>query len=106
VELARHLNVTSASVALSTKRMAKAGYLRKHVDEYNLRKNRLHVTEAGLKLQADCREIFDRYDHELFAGFSEAELAQLFDYFDRIEKNIAEDGEPCNNKNKDGENSL
>ena len=55
VDLANFLRVTPASVALSTKRMQKAGYLEKEVDEYNLRRNKLHVTPQGRQLAADCK---------------------------------------------------
>lgn len=88
-ELAGFLRVTPASVALSTKRMQKAGYLEKEVDEYNLRRNRLHVTPLGEKLAADCKDAFDALDRESFKGFSEEELETLAGYLDRIAMNMS-----------------
>lgn len=87
-ELAAFLRVTPASVALSTKRMKKAGFLLKEVDENNLRRNMLHVTEAGRKLAMDCKDAFDALDNEAFHGFNEAELKQFGEYLDRIAVNL------------------
>ena len=86
--LASFLRVTPASVALSTKRMQKAGYLEKEVDEYNLRRNKLHVTPLGRKLAADCRDTFETLDRETFKGFEEEELKTLAGYLDRIAVNM------------------
>ena len=87
-ELAAFLRVTPASVALSTKRMQKAGYLEKEVDEWNLRRNNLHVTEAGQKLAATCRDVFYEMDKEAFQGFEPEELTALAGYLDRIYANM------------------
>ncbi len=86
--LAAFLRVTPASVALSTKRMQKAGYLEKEVDAYNLRRNKLHVTPQGRQLAADCKEAFDALDRETFKGFQEEELEILAGYLDRIAVNM------------------
>lgn len=88
VELANFLRVTPASVALSTKRMQKAGYLDKAVDEYNLRRNKLHVTPLGRQLAADCKDAFDALDREAFKGFSEEELETFAGYLDRVATNM------------------
>lgn len=45
VEMADFLQVSPASIALSTKRLQKAGYLTKEVDEDNLRCKRLYLSE-------------------------------------------------------------
>ena len=89
VELATFLRVTPASVALSTKRMQRAGYLEKEVDEYNLRRNKLHVTALGEKLAADCKDAFDALDRETFKGFTDEEMEVLAGYLDRIAMNMS-----------------
>lgn len=88
VDLANFLRVTPASVALSTKRMQKAGYLEKEVDEYNLRRNKLHVTPLGRQLAADCKDAFDALDRESFKGFTEEELETFAEYLDRVATNM------------------
>ena len=47
VQVADHLRVSPASIALSTKRLQKAGYLTKEVDAENLRCKRLYISEEG-----------------------------------------------------------
>ena len=88
-ELAAFLRGTPASVALATKRMQKAGDMEKEVDEYNLRRNKLHVTPLGKKLAADCKGAFDAQDRETFKGFTEEELETLNSYLDRIAMNMS-----------------
>ena len=88
VALANFLRVTPASVALSTKRLQKAGYLVKEVDEYNLRCNRLHITQAGLELVESCRQVFVELEQEAFRGFDEAELQQFVSYMKRVATNL------------------
>ena len=50
VQVADHLRVSPASIALSTKRLQKAGYLTKEVDAENLRCKRLYISEEGLEV--------------------------------------------------------
>ena len=87
-ELATFLRVTPASVALSTKRMQKAGYLEKEVDEWNLRRNNLHVTESGRHLADTCRDVFYEMDRQAFQGFDTQELNTLAGYLDRVYANM------------------
>lgn len=87
-ELAEGMMVTPASVALSTKRLQKAGLIEKKADQENLRCNRLALTEKGTRLAQQCLEIFDDYDRKLFSGFREEELEQLTSYLDRLYRNV------------------
>ena len=72
----------------TSKRMQKAGYLEKEVDEYNLRRNKLHVTPQGRQLAADCKDAFDALDRESFKGFTEEELETFAGYLDRVAMNM------------------
>ena len=60
VQVADHLRVSPASIALSTKRLQKAGYLTKEVDAENLRCKRLYISEEGQRVCAMCRERLDQ----------------------------------------------
>lgn len=88
-ELAAFLRVTPASVALSTKRMQRAGFLKKEMDENNLRRNNLHITPLGRQLFADCKDAFEELDRLAFQGFSEREKEALAAYLDRIYANVS-----------------
>jgi DNA-binding MarR family transcriptional regulator len=88
-EIADQIKVTPASVAISTKRMQKAGLLEKTAAADNLRCNRLTVTAKGRELSQRFRSKFDETDQKMFAGFTEAELDRLRDYLDRLIMNIS-----------------
>lgn len=90
--LAARLRVTPASIALSTKRLEKAGLIERRVDPDNRRRNKLRATEAGLRAEAVCRRSFIAVDTRTFSGFSEEELKELAAFFDRMIQNMT-DGE-------------
>lgn len=88
-EIADAIHVTPASVAISTKRMQKAGLLEKTVSNNNLRCNRLTVTLKGRELSRQYRSKFDEVDQKMFASFAESELEQFGGYLDRLIMNIS-----------------
>ncbi|MDO4572582.1 MAG: MarR family winged helix-turn-helix transcriptional regulator, partial [Clostridia bacterium] len=87
--LAEQLRVTPASIALSTKRLEKAGLIERRVDPDNRRCNRLRSTDEGAHAADTYRQCFNAVDSRTFRGFSEEERAQLASYLDRMIKNIA-----------------
>lgn len=91
-EIADAIQVTPASVAISTKRMQKAGLLEKTVSDHNLRSNQLAVTLKGRELSQRYRSKFDEVDQKMFAGFQESELEQLDSYFERLIMNLSHEG--------------
>lgn len=98
IEIAEHLNVSAASVALSTKRLEKGGFITKTTDENNLRCKRLALTEKGESAKADCENILDYQDEKMFSGFSEDELILLSKLLDRATINLTEEKENVVNK--------
>lgn len=91
VEIAETLNLSPASVAISTKRLQKAGIIDKAVDDTNLRSKKLTITEKGRGISNKCRETVDSLDKRLFASFSSQELVQLKEYLDRLIDNISDE---------------
>ncbi|MGN0479828.1 MAG: MarR family winged helix-turn-helix transcriptional regulator [Hominenteromicrobium sp.] len=104
IEIADFQQVSPASIALSTKRLQKAGYLVKEVDAENLRCKRLYLSEEGQRIRSLCRERMDQLDARAFQGFSEEELCRLAEMLDRITMNIT--GEKENIVNGATFNSL
>nr|WP_244835492.1 hypothetical protein [Clostridium sp. BJN0001] len=86
--MANELLVTPASIALSTKRLEKAGLIEKKVDENNLRCKKIYITKKGINLSAKCRKIFDDFDKKMFDGINEDELQYLKEILDRILLNL------------------
>ena len=81
------------SIALSTKRLQKAGYLTKEVDAENLRCKRLYISEEGQRACAMCRERLDQIDAVAFQGFSEEELEVFSSFLDRVTLNMTGESE-------------
>lgn len=49
------------------------------------------LTEKGRDLTRRTRELFDRLDDEMFAGFSAEECEQLYEYLCRMTHNLAKE---------------
>lgn len=88
VEIANFLRVSPASIALSTKRLQKAGYLLKEVDNDNLRCKRLFLSEAGDRVRRLSRERLDLMDERMFTGFSAEEIRLFESLVDRATMNL------------------
>ena len=87
-ELANSLHISPASVATSIKRLEKGGFVKRSTDKEDIRKNRLSLTDEGLKTLTDFRAICDETDKEMFNGFSEEECSALCDYLQRLYNNL------------------
>lgn len=83
-ELAKELNVSEASVAVSTQRMEKAELIEKRQDDKNRRRNLLYVTQKGKTLLEEGKREHIKVNSQLFKGFSEQELQQTVNILDRI----------------------
>lgn len=90
-EIADYLRVSPASVAVSIKRMAKAGLLEKTADENDLRFNKIKITQKGVDIEHACREEFDKIDNRMFNGFSDNEMEQFESFLKRINENLSGD---------------
>ncbi|MBQ8960090.1 MAG: MarR family transcriptional regulator [Ruminococcus sp.] len=83
-DLAELLGVTPASVAISTKRLQRAGLIRKETDPSDIRCKRLSLTDEGRGAIESRIRIFEEYDKLIFGEFSEKEISQLMGYLGRI----------------------
>jgi len=90
-EIADIMCVSPASIATSTKRLQKAGLIKKTIDEDNLRKNMLSVTGRGVELSRKCRKNFDEFNEKLFSNFTDDELLSVNELLDRLISNISDD---------------
>ena len=87
-EIADDLGVSSASIAFSTKRLQKAGYLMKQVNHLNMRCNKLYVTREGEKVLDNFNDVHDEMNMAMFDGFTAEELEQLASFSERAIKNM------------------
>ncbi len=87
-ELARMNDVTSATIAVTLKKLEKGGYISRTVDEKDNRFNQISVTEKGRQVVKDSRRIFAEVETAMFAGFSEEDFAVMGKLFDRVMENL------------------
>jgi DNA-binding MarR family transcriptional regulator len=87
-ELADWLGVSAASVALSTKRLQKQGLIDKSVDETNLRRNMLSVTEKGREVAFNHRRNAGVFDDRMLEGVTDEELETLSRVMDKMLANM------------------
>lgn len=87
-ELGDAIGISPPTVAISVKRMEKAGLLCKVSDERDLRRNVITLTKKGVEYIEECSSIFDKIDRGIFEGFSELEREQLKKFYLRMIKNL------------------
>lgn len=93
IDVAHAMSVSPASIALSTKRLEKAGVITREVDEKNLRCKRLKLTEKGKVIAKKAKEIRDEQDRKMYEGFLDNELELLNKFIDRITLNLTKEKE-------------
>ena len=87
-ELADKLGISPPTVAISIKRMERAGLVHKVADESDLRRNLITLTEKGIELVDQSQTVFKEVNEGMFRGFSEKEQEQLKAFFLRIVSNL------------------
>ena len=87
-EIAENVGVSSASIAFSTKRLQKSGFLQKQVNNLNMRCNRLYVTPEGLEVMKKYEKVYDELNLSMFDGFTREELELLESFAERVNENL------------------
>lgn len=87
-DIASFHDVSTATIAVTLKKMEKAGYIRRVVDQTDNRCNRIQLTGKGEEIVTLSREIFFRVEKEMFRGFDEEEKQGLKGDLERICKNL------------------
>ncbi len=87
-DLADALQISTAAVATTLKKMEADGYILRTANTADSRFNSLALTDAGQGLAAMSKQMFDRMDNAVFCGFDAQEMEQFNRYMDRIQANI------------------
>ncbi|MBQ2252481.1 MAG: winged helix-turn-helix transcriptional regulator [Clostridia bacterium] len=82
--LANELGLSAATVAVSTKRLAKGGFLQKQADGENLRCNKLFLTPLGEKTLKQARAFLQEENERFFSALGEEEREELSRLLDRL----------------------
>lgn len=83
-ELAKSLEVTTATVAVTLKKLEQDGYVTRKVDSADNRFHQIEITEKGKQIVEESEHIFSNVNQVMLQDFAESEKEQLLQFFDRI----------------------
>ena len=89
-EIAKLLYVSTATIAVSVKKLEKAGYITRIVDKEDNRMNQLCLTQKGKDMVGKSREYFHNVEIKMFQGFSDEDLNCMGQVLDRIYENLSQ----------------
>lgn len=96
-DLAERLDVSTAAVAVTLKKLEENGYIDRKADEGDTRFNRIALTEKGEAILKETRTLFDGVDEAMLAGIPDEEQALLLGCLSRMKENLIAlcDDLPC-----------
>ena len=88
-ELAAHMRISPAALAVSLGKLEAAGYIAKETSESDSRVKSLAITERGRSMLDTSKEMFDGIDRATFAGISDEELAAFTETLKKMRDNLS-----------------
>jgi len=87
-ELAESMGVSTATIAVTLKKLERGGYINKIMNSQDNCLNQITITEKGHKVVEQSRKIFESIEKKLFEGVTEEELKSLFSIMKKIDANL------------------
>ncbi|MCI8888513.1 MAG: MarR family transcriptional regulator [Hungatella sp.] len=87
-ELAGMRGISTATMAVSLKKLEQSGYLKREVDLKDNRCNQICITERGREVITQSMAIFDEMEQRMFQGFTQEDFQALGELLDRIYDNM------------------
>lgn len=87
-EIAELHHVSTATIAVSLKKLEQGGYISRMVDHDDNRCNKICITEKGKAVIENSRRIFQEVEQQMFVGISEEETKQLRETIAKISDNL------------------
>lgn len=87
-ELARHMEISPASVAISIRRLEGAALIRRERDEKDGRVMHLYLTPAGEEMDAACARGKEFLMNTAYQGFTQEEQDILYVLLDKMTQNL------------------
>lgn len=88
-ELADALEVSTATVAVSLKKLENGGYITRAVIPDDNRYNQLEITEKGRAVVKESCKIFEHINETMFKDFTEEEKETLYQLMKRLNRNLS-----------------
>ena len=87
-ELARLYGVSTATIAVSLKKLEQGGYIRREVDSKDNRYNQICLTQKGMATVEQSISIFENLERTMFQGISKEDFKKMGELLDRMYKNM------------------
>lgn len=89
-ELAAHLEISTAAVAVTIKKLEAGGYIEKKTAENDSRFNEIKITERGREIVNASEARFSEVDSAMLKGISPEALEQFVACLEIMQKNLKE----------------
>lgn len=90
LELAKMLQISAATVAVTLKKLEQDGYIERKAKAADNRANFIQLTGKGRQIVESSRAIFENIDKQAVKDFSEEETELLSNYLKRMYDNLSE----------------
>ena len=87
-DIANTFHVSTATIAVSLKKLEKGGYIKRIVDQEDNRFNKICITEKGSQIVESSMKFFRYVEEQMFSGFSKEEMDCLEGLFKRMNMNL------------------
>lgn len=87
-DIANMHRVSTATIAVSLKKLEKGGYITRIVDQSDNRYNQIALTESGKHIVVKSKAFFQTVEAAMFDGFCHEDYELLAQLFDRLDKNL------------------
>ena len=87
-ELANILGIKDSSMSVRLIMLEKNGYIVREIDDQNLKKKKIYITQSGKIASTQCRRILREIDEQLWDGFTKKEIKEMKKYFVKMQKNM------------------
>ncbi len=99
-KLAEMIKVDRTTAARAIKKLEMSGLIEKKHDEHNKKIRKLFPTEKGKNIYPFIKRENDYSDRTALTGFSENEIETLFNFLQRVRRNVEKDWEFVKKGNK------
>jgi len=89
-EIADAFEISTASVAVSLKKLEKGGFIKKETNQSDNRLNKVNITSKGLEVIEASHQIFKNVNAEVFKGFTKDEINLMIGYWERLCSNMTD----------------
>ena len=87
-DIAMRHHVSTATIAVSLKKLEKGGYIIREADKADNRFNNIYMTEKGRAVIEKSNVIFQKVEEAIFAGFTQEEVVQFSACLERMQSNL------------------